>query len=76
MLHAVSGPAPKIIYNLQHRLVECYVFVNDSLKAHPKRATRWRPDNDILNFTDAEAIPQLVGGDAPAAVPARPGSKQ
>jgi hypothetical protein len=42
--------------NLQHRLVECYVFIDDYLQAHPDLATWRRSNNDDPNFTDAEVI--------------------
>jgi hypothetical protein len=42
--------------NLQHRLVECYVFVDDYLQAHPD-LTAWRlSNNDDPDFTDAEVL--------------------
>jgi hypothetical protein len=42
--------------NLQHRLVECYVFVDDYLQAHPDLAAWRRSNNDNPDFTDAEVI--------------------
>ena len=49
--------------NLQHRLVECHVFIDDYLQAHPDLATWRRSNNDDPNFTDAEVITiALTGG--------------
>lgn len=42
--------------NLQHRLIECYVFVDDYLKAHPELANWRRSNNNDPDFTDAEVI--------------------
>jgi hypothetical protein len=44
------------MHNLQYRLVECYVFIDDYLKAHPELATWRRSNNDNPDFTDAEVI--------------------
>jgi len=44
------------MHNLQHRLVECYVFVGDYLQAHPELAAWRRSNNDDSDFTDAEVI--------------------
>jgi hypothetical protein len=43
-------------YNLQHRLVECYVFIDDYLQAHPDVADWRRSNNDEPDFTDAEVL--------------------
>jgi len=42
--------------NLQHRLVECYVFVDDYFQNHPELADWRRSNNDDPAFTDAEVI--------------------
>ena len=42
--------------NLQHRLVECYVFIDDYLQAHPDVADWRRSNNDEPDFTDAEVL--------------------
>jgi hypothetical protein len=44
------------MHNLQPRLVECYVFIDDYLKAHPELAGWRRSNNDAPDFTDAEVI--------------------
>ena len=44
------------MHNLKHRLVECYVFVDDCLQAHPDLAAWRRSNNDDPGFTDAEVI--------------------
>ena len=44
------------MHNLQHRLVECYVFVDDYLQAHSELAAWRRSNNDDPDFTDAEVI--------------------
>jgi hypothetical protein len=44
------------MHNLQHCLVECYVFIDDYLKAHPELAGWRRSNNDDPAFTDAEVI--------------------
>lgn len=48
--------APTTMANLQHRLAECYVFVDDYLKAHPELANWRRSNNSDPDFTDAEVI--------------------
>jgi len=42
--------------NFQHRLVECYVFVDDYLQAHPDLTAWRRSNNDDPDFTDAEVL--------------------
>lgn len=42
--------------NLQHRLVECYVFIDDYLQANPDLASWRRSNNDDPSFTDAEVL--------------------
>jgi hypothetical protein len=44
------------MYNLQTHLLECYVFVDDYLRSHPKVAQWRRSNNDDPAFTDAEVI--------------------
>lgn len=44
------------MFNLQHHLVQCYVFVDDYLKTHPHLARWRRSNNNDPDFSDAEVI--------------------
>ncbi len=53
---STTDPLRRPCLGRQHRLVECYVFIDDYLQAHPDLATWRRSNNDDPDFTDAEVI--------------------
>src|SRR5215210_4350082 len=42
--------------SIEHQMTEIYVFVDDFLKAHPRRAGWRRSPNSCPAFTDSEVI--------------------
>ncbi len=60
---STTDPLRRPCLGRQHRLVECYVFVDNYLQDHPGMAAWRRSNNDDPEFTDAEVLTiALTGG--------------